>query len=349
MKETLLNFTKKTTVDLRPFVSKPALLVHPFDRSMSRIDYKPDLMRFSQKLPTLKEDLKGAKSLSWDDCCDQRALDLLKMNRSRYIVSYSGGIDSTALLVALMRTWSEEDQKKIVISMSHDSIDENPTFFQNHIRRFRWINSLQTMDRLLKEPGALLITGELGDQLFGSDMLLPGAQIHGDGMIHENYQDAFAKMLKAWSPPDAGSAEALAERFYPINQECPFPVRSLHDFVWWFNFTQKWSHVKYRFYEMTTADLRLRYGQHIIHFYDSPEFQRWSMDNHDLKIKKTMNSYKWTAKEYIHRFTKDPRQLELIKIQSLEKMYFLDEKRIAIGEDLRVIQSNEELLTYATI
>lgn len=330
-------------------VSKPDLCVHPFDRSMSRLDYKPDLFRFSPKLPTLKEDLRGARSLSWSECCAERALALLKMNRPRYLISYSGGIDSTALLVAILQTWSEEDQKKIVISMSHDSIDENPSFFRNYLHRFRWINSLQTMDRLRREPGVLLVTGELGDQLFGSDMLLPVAQDHGDSLIHANYQDAFAKMLGSWSAPDAGRAQALAERFFPIVEECPFPVRSLHDFLWWFNFSQKWSHVKYRFYEMKTVDLRLRYHDQILHFYDTPEFQKWSLDNHDLKIRRTMDSYKWKAKEYIHNFTKDPRQLELVKIQSLEKIYFLDEKRLAITADFHAVFSNEDLVTYATI
>lgn len=100
---------------------------------------------------------------------------------------------------------------------------------------------------------------------------------------------------------------------------------------------------------MKTVDLRLRYHDQILHFYDTPEFQKWSLDNHDLKIRRTMDSYKWKAKEYIHNFTKDPRQLELVKIQSLEKIYFLDEKRLAITADFHAVFSNEDLVTYATI
>lgn len=349
MTSRLLNFTKKTSVDLRPFVKQPLLLVRPFDRSMSRLKYKPDLFRFTDQLPTIEQELRGAKLLNWQDCCDERARALLALDRPRYLISFSGGIDSTAMMVALLRTWSTQDLKRVVVSLSHDSIDENPSFFRDHIRHFRWVNSLQTMNRLLKEPGSLLVTGELGDQLFGSDLLLPVTEIHGDSILAEDYRDAFPKMLTAWSAPDAISAKALAERFFPICDECPFPVRTLHDFVWWLNFSQKWSHVKYRFYEMTTVDMNLRYGQHLLHFYDTPEFQRWSLENHDLKIRGTMSSYKWTAKDYIHRFTKDPRQLELMKIQSLEKLYFLDTKRMAIDENYGVVTSREELLKHVAI
>jgi len=39
--------------------------------------------------------------------------------------------------------------------------------------------------------------------------------------------------------------------------------------------------------------------------FDTEEFQLWSMNNPDSKIKDTMTSYKWPAKDYIFDYTKD--------------------------------------------
>ena len=40
-------------------------------------------------------------------------------------------------------------------------------------------------------------------------------------------------------------------------------------------------------------------------FYMTDDFQLWSMNNPDKKIKDTWSTYKWPAKEIIYDFTKD--------------------------------------------
>ena len=40
-------------------------------------------------------------------------------------------------------------------------------------------------------------------------------------------------------------------------------------------------------------------------FYNTPEFQRWSMLNHDLKHKGSWKTYKWPSKEFIYKFNGD--------------------------------------------
>ena len=43
----------------------------------------------------------------------------------------------------------------------------------------------------------------------------------------------------------------------------------------------------------------------IRHFFQTDDFQRWSIANPDLKIRDSLESYKWPAKEFIYKFTKD--------------------------------------------
>ena len=40
-------------------------------------------------------------------------------------------------------------------------------------------------------------------------------------------------------------------------------------------------------------------------FFMTNDFELWSLNNHDKKIRDTWESYKWPCKEIIYRFTKD--------------------------------------------
>ena len=83
---------------------------------------------------------------------------------------------------------------------------------------------------------------------------------------------------------------------------CPIPVNSVTTMMWWWNFTVKWSEVRFR--SLTAVDDPADFSN-VRHFFDTNDFQRWSIANDDLKIKDTIASYKWTAKDFIHSFAGD--------------------------------------------
>jgi hypothetical protein len=91
-------------------------------------------------------------------------------------------------------------------------------------------------------------------------------------------------------------------------------------FLWWWNFTQKWQHVKYRLLlymdEATLPDCR----RWMFPFFDCPKLQRWAIDNPDLKIRDTWETYKWTAKDFISKYTKDRDYQKKRKHGSLQKI-----------------------------
>jgi hypothetical protein len=341
---TLLSFTKKNTYDI-DYVDSKGLYRFPTSVLASRLQFKPDLFRFAKGAESLAELLQSPDpGLTWEECCLKRAQDLLDLNRDHYYINYSGGIDSTNAVVSLLRVWPKEALKKVTIRLTHHCIDENPAFFDRYISRFHLQNSLLDVSSLLVKKNALLVTGELGDQLFGSDFLLDAASRFGDSCLNKNYQD-FAPVLFA-VPAREDVSRKMFEHLHPIVAESPFPIRTTHDFFWWYNFTQKWQYVKYRYPESVQWDLRAKYGSHIVHFFDSVEFQKWSLANHDLKIRDTVDSYKFTAKEHIYNFTKNPDDLNLKKSQSLAKTYVMDEKRIAITSNHTAVATIEELKPY---
>lgn len=343
--EELLNLSFKTGQSLKSIISPEDLLFDPFDKAISRLKYKPDLFNYDLQSETVASIQKLGKAKTWEECCAERALQLLKLNYENYWFAYSGGIDSTGMLTSILKFWPAKELSRVSIALTHHSVEENPFFFDKYVVKFNLINTLSPLSKMLLKGHTLLVTGELGDQLFGSDILGAGSRQYGDEVLFKNYKDVAPQIIEAYIGAK-GPGKSIFEHFHPIVEESPFPIKTAHDFFWWLNFSQKWQHVKFRFIESKGWDLAAKYGSHIQHFYDSPSFQSWSLQNHDLKIRDTWQSYKFTAKEYLADFTKDPGQLNLIKIQSLEKTYVIDEKRIGVDSNYKPIRNFEELRRY---
>lgn len=343
----LLNFTKKTCgTNFLASALKPELLYNPFCRTVSRIEYCPDLFQYDLKAEYLPDFFKKKiPSYSWEECCYRRAKELLDLGRSQYYISWSGGIDSTVMIISLLLTWPRDALKKVIIYLSHSSVYENPAVFDLCIAQLPLRSSLVDISSELVGSDALLVTGELGDQMFGSDILGPAAKTYGDQILWKNYKETVPGVIDLWNRKE-GTGRAIFEHFHPIVEECPFPIRTTYDFFWWLNFSQKFQHVKYRFVELCSWDLRAKYGKQILHFFDTPYFQRWSLDNHDLKIGKTWESYKLEAKKFIVKFTKNSEDYKQDKIPSLALRNFLVEKRLAVNSAYQAIQTPEELEYY---
>ncbi len=139
-------------------------------------------------------------------------------------------------------------------------------------------------------------SGELGDQLFGSNTM--GRAVRSPDIDLEGpwTQPSFwsAPLAKAGEQEAASvSVEDLEAFLAPQLEKCPIPVKTLFDFLWWINFSMKWQHVSLRLLhcrdhvDMTEAAL-------LVHFFASEEFQQWSFHNHESKMldKADWKSYK---------------------------------------------------------
>lgn len=208
-------------------------------------------------------------------------------------IMWSGGIDSTTALISLIKTGKTD---RIHVLLSPASVAEYPLFFETFIK-----DKLQYS--LVDDPKTLLnvkdinVTGEIGDQLFGSAAIL---KAYDAGKLFSPYAEYIHK----------GFLRKLEEQ----TAKCPIKLTTTFDFLWWFNFSMKYQNVQLRIY----PSVQLPYGK-ITHFFDTTEFQLWSMNNPDKKIKDTPESYKYTAKDYIFDFTEDSEYRDnKLKIGSLQ-------------------------------
>ena len=265
------------------------------------------------------------------EVADERGVNL--WNEDKEIkVYWSGGIDSTVALVSLLKSKPSDWHDRLKIIYTDNSIKEYSLFWNNYID-----GKIQTekitepvkdpdkyyMDKPFFSPilkhiknnlgTGISVTGECGDQLFGSAGLMAHPEL---------FLMTVDEFLKEKYPNNIDEIKLF-------NSKSPYTVSSIKDLFWWWNFTLKWNEVSYRALSLVKNKNDLANSRP---FFRTDDFQRWSMSNPDKKIKDTLESYKFTAKDYIFDYTSDA--------------YYRDEKlkqgslRIRWGSTLAIDNNN---------
>lgn len=274
---------------------------------------------------------------SFEKIMDDRAVQLLKLaskNNRNIKVAYSGGIDSTGVMVALLRHKEEYPDVTIINVMSRESYLEYPEFYDKHLSiktEVRFVDSLEVLAELGKQEDKkhYIVTGEIGDQLFGSALMF---KLNNPQILVEPWANTltcfhYTKLIDL----------VRKNPFYETD-------KSYACFLWWLNFTLKYQWVQIRI----CAKLGRHIVQDLIHFYDSPEFQAWAVSTpmeekfHDYTRPET---YKMPAKKYIFDYAKDLwYYMAKTKMPSLYKTVedSFAKDLIRITEDFRIYKVREE-------
>ena len=313
--------------------------------TVSRLNYRPEPFSFTLMAERIA-DVKG-QSLDLSEVCEKRACDLLSQFRDSGLtglnVMWSGGIDSTLAILSLLRYWPKEDQKAIGIVLTQESIAEYPKLWYGTLRhRIKKIchGADKPYDQFMDD--ALLVTGELGDQCFGSDIINEVITMVGlDSLWAEDYRDTMIRKITVQTG-DKALAGRFISLFEPIVKEAPVPIRNAIDFLWWYNFSQKWQYVKYRCSIFSSQDRVERNCQRTHHFYDSEDFQRWAIEHHEENFPKDWQSYKDPAKKLIVSWTGDQAYMTKVKLQSLSAMMDYHDPAVGMTDDYRYVDSLDD-------
>ncbi len=252
-------------------------------------------------------------SKTFEELCDERAIQVLagaeRLSTTMYVL-YSGGIDSTCLLVSLLKHATPEQREHIVVLLSHESIVENPRFYDEHIRGKLRVGSSISFTELIGEDRYLL-SAEHNDMVMGSEKIGKMMTQYGPESIYRPYnRETVAGLFSAVLSGDTDMAYFYVDLFERIRDVAPVPIENNMDFLWWANFVVKWQscfHYILLFtpprnaHKVTQKYLDKRF----ISFYNTDEFQLWSMNNPDKRIKDTWKSYKWVCKDIIYKYNKD--------------------------------------------
>lgn len=275
--------------------------VYPYTQSVNRVFSGLDPFKYTLKCETIQDILQlPTNTKTYEEMSAQRAENLKKLDGNIYIM-YSGGVDSTTAILSFILTWSKLELQRVHVLASINSISEFPEMWNMVCENFN--GRIHTSYKHIEEycEKGYIITGEHGDQVFGSDVIMRIDKLLG--------QEALNKSWKIYMPfvYDQIFGKEVSKEFIRKYSEtidvCPFPIETCFDWVWWYNFTNKWQHVKYRLLSYKNWNNPKQNHKKIHHFFDTPDWQRWSIDNHDKKIKDDIFSYKFTAKEYIVKHT----------------------------------------------
>ena len=285
---------------------------------------------------------------TYAELCDDRAQQLLGRAERLGVplcAMWSGGIDSTCLLVSLIKNATPAQRERIVVLLSDDSIDEYPAFYEKHIRGKLTRASAGLLPYLLGSKN-MIVNGELNDQLFGSDIIAKVIALFGADVPSQPYSN---KMLEEFFTHALGGNRRLAELYVKLFERlraaAPVPIKTNHEVFWWINFVMKWQAVYMRVLSFAAErNASLITGewvrQYYAPFYNTAGFQLWSMNsNLEQRVKNGWRSYKWPAKEVIYEFTKDAEYRDnKLKRGSL---HYLIDKQVPfdfIDDKLRLLQ-----------
>lgn len=278
----------------------------PVDRFNLLPDIDPDPIPTVNIVPEAKYNFSNLTS-DWRDryfsICDSTADDIFKKVGSRNIVVfYSGGIDSTAALVALMRhkDYTEYvNAGRVQIALTTHSIHEYPDFFYQTI-----LPTLPLVpadfNTLIADPNNFVITGDGGDYVVGNTDV--------PTWNHEGTSDNLYKPKEILYPylNKIEPSGKFVEMLRAIDKRCPFDNVSVNQLYWWLGqcFTHQ-GEMCYPFAWSSIQDIsELATFNKLYRFFLTPEFMTYGFEYMSTNPKYTrLTDLRNFPKEYIVRHT----------------------------------------------
>lgn len=241
---------------------------------------------------------------TFSELCDTVGDELVREAKASHKdirVLWSGGIDSTAALIAIMKASAYHGcQDRLEVLLSLDSVHEHPRFFLDHIHeKVRMTRIERPVSGCLRSTG-IHITGEHGDQLFGSHLLKSYVE---RGLGEVDYRDALPFVLLE-RLRSVRAAHRVSRYLGPVIRAAPVRIHTLFDVMWWLNFSLKWQEVSLRLCVYETQGTLAVYRS-LRHFFRDERFQAWALHPGADRCPASWVRYKEAAKHYIRAFSGD--------------------------------------------
>jgi hypothetical protein len=286
-------------------------------------------------------------NLSYKECCLIRAAEIIQKQESidkPIYLMYSGGIDSSTILSSFIELLGlEQTAKRITVVMSKESLDENPYFWYKFIRPYFNIKLSDLGYNEFDFGDWIYVTGELNDQLFGSDLLYDVNHWAGEQYLNkiasiDSIETYFTKAKNISSSSARIWAELLIKNF----NSSPQHNGLIWDAFWWYNFCWKWIYVYYRVFLFSKFEGPLDkqwLDNNYFPFFADKNFQLWSMAGIEPKHMNTIETYKITAKKFVCEVLGSNDYMTKTKKQSLKNIVSFRPRRHSITRELEIVSN----------
>ena len=255
---------------------------------------------------------------SFSDVTDLRALDIKKtmqQTNQGLAVFWSGGIDSTVALSAIIKNFNSADLKNVTVFANNQSYYENPTFYHSVIEKYqlKTVNFKNLSDETIQSvfDQYLVTDGEPADKLWIVNSIFMFESIYGSGSSNKSLTELADKFIEFLSNQ---MSVTQAREYYDsllLNiKEVGIEIVTISDLFWWINFNFHWvDHllIWYQQFPIKTVDSYKQYKKNYLPWYNSNEYQLWSLSDRPKRIEYDQQElYKMPAKQYVYELARDP-------------------------------------------
>lgn len=269
-------------------------------------------------------DWTGDFSMSWADITDIKAQELWSQSRALnrpVLVRWSGGIDSTLVLIALLKHARADDLDRLVVATTKAGVWES-----SHIYFTYLANKVKTVDFDYYIPSFtadtfanfIHVSGSPCDQLMIGMVAMSEPALQDPAWFNISWKNTvklqeYLSLTKFHSDSDVlldYIQQILCDNIESLDTD----IHSIHQFVWWFNFNffsiAQGAH-EYTHWHANNGIPVSVWKNHVFPWFYDTRYQKWAMTNSsrpDIIFGK--NDWKVPLKQYIYDYVRDPYYLE---------------------------------------
>lgn len=262
-------------------------------------------------------DLSHIQPSDFDNITDSKSIEL--KNRlhvvDRVFLFWSGGIDSTVILSAILKNWSQAELTQLTVVCNQHSINENPNFYKKFIEhKLNTVSSdLFFKNEITFNSKSLYVSGDSGDTMASYTELEKFNNLFPDIYLN-SYKKHSKEIIKFFGNNETAyySYKRIVQSLKNNNLE----FDTVFDFLWWIEFN--WAYPLEVFYMLWSyslvpehIDTKSFMTQNVVNWFGDTRYQHWAMSTVGTDCRVNKHAYK----KYIYEVDKD-----------LE--YFLYKKRV---------------------
>ena len=255
-------------------------------------------------------------------------IEIAQKDKKMIHILWSGGIDSTAMVVAFSVLMEKNPALRETITIAFcESAKEDPhhvQFYKDTVLKFKCFKLPQHIRDIFGKVDpreSILVSGDPAHIFFGSGLI--SQCILDPPTLRQDFwhlSPLYMKLEETWNifadyMVHKGVLSVQAKPYWvywiqPFLDKSPIPVTTVFDFLWWCSFGLVYQHNIHRiFYNNTHETIPEEMVDMVVNFYDTLEFSQWSYHFHQSKMhsKKVWASYKHALKDFIRKQTKDKR------------------------------------------
>lgn len=255
---------------------------------------------------------------SFSEVTDSRAADIKKtmqQQNQELAVFWSGGIDSTLALSAIVKNFSSADLKNVTVFANNQSYFENPIFYHSVIEKYKLkiVNFKNFSDDTIQTlfNRYIVTDGEPADKLWIVNSVFKFESMHGSGSSEKpllETADKFISFLAGYM--SINQAQEYYNSLMKNINEAAVEISTVGDLFWWINFNFHWvDHllIWYQQFPIKSVESYKQYKKNYKPWYNSDEYQLWSLSDLPKSIRHDRQDlYKMPAKQYIYDLVRDP-------------------------------------------